>query len=84
MQPAPVPPPGPLTWSVGVQTLTAIHDATGKVVQAWNVPFTLSNGVTDSVNVPVDEYTVDNVRAAIAQLAAAHAAVANLTGTANP
>lgn len=73
--------PEAVTWAVGVQQLTSVKDANGQITQAWNIPFTLSNGVTDSVTVPFADYTVDNVRKAIAALAAVHAGVSGLTGT---
>lgn len=82
MQPDALTPAGPLTWTVGPQTLTSVSDGRGGFEPGYHIMFTLSNGHQDSVDVPTSAYNVANVQAAIQAKAEEVAAVYGLTGTA--
>lgn len=74
------PAPNQVTWTVGVQMATVGADKTGKMVNGYEIPFTLSDGHTDSVFVAGADYNVDNVKAAITARAEQLVAVSRLTG----
>jgi hypothetical protein len=71
----------PVTWTVAAQLVTAVINAQGNAVPGYEIRFTLSNGLSDSVQVAATDYTVDKVKAAIAAKAALLTGVANLSGT---
>lgn len=71
----------PVTWTVGVQMVTVGPDKAGKMVNGYEVPFTLSTGHTDSVFVAGADYNIDNIRAAIQVKAEQIVAVSRLAGT---
>jgi hypothetical protein len=74
-------PPEPVTWTVGIQTPATIRDATGQYVSGYNIPYKLSTGFSDTLFVPLADYTVDKVRQMLADATALHTEVGTLTGT---
>lgn len=74
------PTPAPIGWSVQSQTERTIIDAAGNAVNVLTVYFTLTNGTTGSVNIPLAAVTPDAVRAAINAKAATLMQIAGLTG----
>jgi hypothetical protein len=74
----PVATSGP-SWTVTSQVEATIINAAGNAVQVQTVYFTLADGTTASVNIPLNAYTVANVTQAIADKAAQLHAVNQLT-----
>lgn len=65
-------------WKVTGQAERTVIDATGSAVNVMQVTFTLANGTTGTVNVPLGQYNPATVRQMIAEKAATIAAVADL------
>lgn len=74
------PVPAGMGWTVTGQTEQTIINPAGQAVNVMAVMFTLADGTSGTVNVPLSSYTAANVRAAIASKAATMAAVNNLAG----
>lgn len=69
-----------VTWKVISQRQTTAPDAVGRYVPVVAVTYQLSTGTARTINVPVDGYTAEAVRAAITADAAHTAAVDQLEG----
>lgn len=70
----------PTGWSVTGQEERVDLNAYGQPVKGMLVRFRTAKGVAGSVFVPLTEYQVDNVRAAVAQAVSAIDAVHQLKG----
>lgn len=71
-------PPGP-AWSVVKQQQIILPDANNRPVQGVNVTYQLADGTQATIFVPADRYSVDGVRAAVAEHAGTVYAVGQLT-----
>lgn len=74
-------PAAPPLWRVSSQSERTIIGPTGLAQSVIQVTFVLADGTGGSVNIPVDGYSVEAVRAAIADKAALLTSVASLTGS---
>lgn len=73
-------PAAPGTWAVTGQVETSDIGPSGLYVPGVRVTFRLADGTVGSVFVAGSEYTVEKVRAAIADKATTLASVAGLSG----
>lgn len=74
-------PPAPVTWYVISQTEVTQPGTQGRLVSGHKVIFGLSTGDTGSVFVPDDQYTLQNVQAAIQARVALIVGVGALSGS---
>lgn len=78
---APATNPAPVTWYVISQTEVTQPGPQGRLVSGHKIVFGLSTGDTGSVFIPDDQYTVDNVQAAIQARVALIVGVGALSGS---
>lgn len=73
--------PTPVTWYVISQTEVTQPGPQGRLVSGHRIVFGVSTGDTGSVFVPDDQYTVENVQAAIQARVALIVGVGALSGS---
>lgn len=68
----------PALYTVKGQRQTTIIGDNGQLVQVWEVTYRTASGVVGHVDIPLDQYTPDNVDAAIRPLVDVHSQVSQL------
>lgn len=75
--------PPAVNWAVVGQIEQTVFNAQNVPSEVMHITYQLADGTQGSVNVPLSQYNVDSVRAAIAAKATVQAAVGSLTGMAD-